>query len=102
MLILHSALARAMDRLALAANHAPQEPPASDAEPYMPGSPRRHVLVEAPTPPDPPVQSSKPKPRAVLDLPPPDSDEWETMVLPPAPRPAEAKRRVTRSAQKST
>ncbi|EIW57583.1 BRO1-domain-containing protein [Trametes versicolor FP-101664 SS1] len=80
-----SALTRAMDRLALAANHAPQdsEPPAPDLEPYMPESPPRH-------------------PRAVLDLPPPDSDEWETMVLPPAPRPVEAKRRVTRSAQKST
>ncbi|KAH9849704.1 BRO1-domain-containing protein [Lenzites betulinus] len=43
--------------------------------------------------------------RAVFDLPPPDSDEWETMVLPPAPsvpkKAAEPKRRVTRSAVKS-
>ncbi|OJT11438.1 pH-response regulator protein palA/RIM20 [Trametes pubescens] len=96
-----SALTRAMDSLTLAANLTPQEPPASDPEPYVLESPPHHVPVEAATPPDPPVQNSKPKPRAVLDLPPPDSDEWETMVLPPAPRPVEGKRRVTRSAQKA-
>ncbi|KAI0833513.1 BRO1-domain-containing protein [Trametes gibbosa] len=49
------------------------------------------------------TQNVKPA-SAVFDLPPPDSDEWETMVLPPAPsmpKKAQPKRKpVTRSAQK--
>ncbi|KAI0775185.1 BRO1-domain-containing protein [Trametes elegans] len=42
-------------------------------------------------------------PGRVFDLPPPDSDEWETMTLPPAPavpKRADSERRAPRTAQK--
>ncbi|KAI8980207.1 BRO1-domain-containing protein [Trametes punicea] len=48
------------------------------------------------------AQCPRPSPFAA-DLPPPDSDEWEKMELPPAPDPPhrlEPKRKVSRSAQK--
>ncbi|CCM00096.1 uncharacterized protein FIBRA_02123 [Fibroporia radiculosa] len=58
-----------------------------------------------PAPPEPPSRpeqqaqsSARRDPRAVFDLPPPDSDEWETTVLPPAPAapPAQTPARRTR------
>ncbi|EJF64930.1 pH-response regulator [Dichomitus squalens LYAD-421 SS1] len=47
--------------------------------PESPTSPRRHPGHRV---------------RPALDLPPPDSDEWETMELPPAPKPATGRRVV--------
>ncbi|KAI0635957.1 BRO1-domain-containing protein [Trametes polyzona] len=108
-----SALTRAMDSLALSNTSAlaPQarDSITADAQQAPCSSPGGRVSVAgevavavAPEVPEEPVQNIRP--RAALDLPPPDSDDWETMALPPAPsqaRKPENTRRVTRSGQKA-
>ncbi|KAI0331883.1 BRO1-domain-containing protein [Cubamyces sp. BRFM 1775] len=82
-----STLARRMGELMLSNRAAVEQQPSVDEQ--------------APLSRNEPVQ----KLRAALDLPPPDSDEWETMNLPPAPAPStprrvEPTRKIGRSAQK--
>ncbi|KAI0367789.1 BRO1-domain-containing protein [Pilatotrama ljubarskyi] len=97
-------LARAVDNLTLNSPHPPQEPVIDGSGPssYAADSSNGFGFGSGE------VESSRrpaPTSRAVLDLPPPDSDEWETMELPPAPhlpKRADAKRKLTRSAQKDS
>ncbi|KZT07808.1 BRO1-domain-containing protein [Laetiporus sulphureus 93-53] len=56
----------------------------------VPSAPATPVTQQACTTPAEPEEPAPTRPQAmgrgVLDLPPPDSDEWETMALPPAPK----------------
>ncbi|KAI0649086.1 BRO1-domain-containing protein [Trametes meyenii] len=101
-----SLLTDAMDNLALSNTTAPVAPVsttdlAASCLPEPSASPADEFVSEAPQEP-----AGKHDQNAVFDLPPPDSDEWETLELPPAPtappkpRP-DPKKRVTRSAQRA-
>ncbi|KAI0359835.1 BRO1-domain-containing protein [Trametes cingulata] len=98
-----SMLARAVNDLTLDSLHPPQEPLPNYEGPSSAASFGPDGTVAGAINAEDSARQPAQKPRAVLDLPPPDSDEWETMELPPAPtlpKRADPKRRVTRSAQK--
>ncbi|KAI1796839.1 pH-response regulator [Ganoderma leucocontextum] len=73
-----------------AAKHGPNPIPSAHEPEPVPVSPEPHEPEVA----APPRKLPGHRVRGALDLPPPDSDEWETIDIPPAPKPATGRRAV--------